>query len=393
MAVTNDTQHCSHFGRCGGCSLLDVPIATQLANKQARAAALLAEHLDGRAPEISLPPRPPRHDRISILYPVQPRGRGKALGIYRAGTHQVEAIHDCRIQHKALTRFGVRAGEVLARSPVPAYDETNGTGVLRAVRARVMPGTGELLVGAVATTSRFAHRDALIAALADAASDLRDDQGRPLQLVGTLLNVNERPGNALLGDKTIALFGQPWQHDRVGDLALRVHFESFYQQHRHTEAVLFRPALELLGDVAGLHIVDGYGGVGTFALRLLRAGAAHVTLIESAPTAAADARWNLAENGFDERSEVRAQPFGQSPLPACDLVVADPPRKGLGADGADAILAAAPPRVLLVSCALEALQRDLDALATAYRVTALRLCDLFPHTEHIEALTLLERLG
>ena len=64
---------------------------------------------------------------------------------------------------------------------------------------------------------------------------------------------------------------------------------------------------------------------------------------------------------------------------------------GLMAAGSSAVLAAAPPRVLLVSCALESLARDLAALDRDYRVVALRLCDLFPHTEHVEALTLLER--
>ena len=151
-----------------------------------------------------------------------------------------------------------------------------------------------------------------------------------------------------------------------------------------------RPALAMLGCVNGLRIVDGYGGVGAFALRLLRAGAAHAIIVESSGTACEDARQNLRANGFSN-GEVREQPFGSEPLPACDLLVVDPPRAGLMAAGTAAVLAAAPPRVLLVSCALESLARDLAALDRGYRVVELRLCDLFPHTEHIEALTLLER--
>jgi tRNA/tmRNA/rRNA uracil-C5-methylase (TrmA/RlmC/RlmD family) len=168
-------------------------------------------------------------------------------------------------------------------------------------------------------------------------------------------------------------------------------YARFYQLHRHAEAVLFQPALRLLGDVNGLRIVDGYGGVGTFALRLLRAGAAHVTLVESSPSACADARHNLEANGFAGRGEVREDPFGSAPLPPCDLLVVDPPRAGLQAQGAAALLAAASPRVLLVSCSLESLARDLAALHGDDAVEALQLCDLFPHTEHVEALTLLRR--
>jgi len=388
--VTHAPLTCPHFGKCGGCSALDVPVQDQLAQKAAQARALLGALVDGVEVEVTPPPRPPRHNRTAILYPVQPRRRGVALGIYRRGTHQVEPIRDCRVQHKALTAFGQLAGEVLRHHEVPAYDERSGEGVVRAIRARVMPGTNELLVGAVTTTAKFPRRDVMIRDLADAASDLRDDQGRALQLVGAVLNVNDQPGNALLGPHTTALHGDPWQHDRVCDLHLRVSFGSFYQLHRHAEKVLFRPALELLGDVQGQRVVDGYGGVGSFALRLLRDGAAHVTLIESAESSCADARHNLQRNGF-EQGVVLEQPFGAAPLPPCDALVVDPPRAGLMAAGAAAVAGCSAPRVLLVSCSLSSLARDLGLLAPTHRVARLRLCDLFPHTEHVEAVTLLER--
>jgi 23S rRNA (uracil1939-C5)-methyltransferase len=382
--------HCPHFGRCGGCTLLDVDIDEQLARKQARAAELLAPFLDGVTPTITAPPRTPRHDRTSILFPAQTRHRQLELGIYRPGTHDVEPIGDCRIQMKALTTLAVRAGEALRELRVPAYDENTHSGIVRAFRARVMPGTGEILCGVVVTDRGFPARDELAQRLWQAMAGLRDDQGRPLTPVGAVFNVNDARGNALLGRQTFAPRGREWQRDQVGKLELRVSFTSFYQQNRHAEAILFAPALALLGDVRDLVVVDGYGGVGAFALRLLRAGARAVTVIESSPSACADARHNLQANGF-AHGEVREEPFGARPLPACDLLVADPPRAGLLAEGAQAILAAAPGRVLLVACAIEALARDLEQLAQAYRVAALRLCDLVPHTEHVELLALLER--
>jgi 23S rRNA (uracil1939-C5)-methyltransferase len=370
--------------------LLDQPITVQLAAKQQRARELLAPFLDGIEPAIAPPPRVPRHDRAAILYPAQPARDGLQLGIYRRGSHEIEPIADCRIQHKALTRLGVALGELLRQLRLPAYDERSGRGLVRGVRARVMPGSGELLVGVIATRAEFPERARLARGLEAAGTGLRDDQGRPLRLCGTVLHVNDRPGNALLGGTTLPLSGQPFQTDRVDGLRLRVSFDSFYQLHRHADAILFRPALAMLGDVRGQQVVDGYGGVGTFALRLLRAGAASVTMIESSPSACADARHNLVDNQL-AGGEVQEQPFGAAPLPACDLLVADPPRAGLLAAGAAAVLAAAPPRLLLVSCSLDSLARDLAALHGSYRVQAMALCDLFPHTEHVEALTLLER--
>ena len=119
-------------------------------------------------------------------------------------------------------------------------------------------------------------------------------------------------------------------------------------------------------------------------------GAAHVTLVESGVRSCADARHNFDSNGF-AHAEVREQPFGTSPLPDCDLLVVDPPRAGLMEEGAAAVASCAAPRVLLVSCAMESLARDLERLAPTHRVARLQLCDLFPHTEHVEAVTLLER--
>ncbi|MCC7065419.1 MAG: class I SAM-dependent RNA methyltransferase [Planctomycetes bacterium] len=391
MSKTTDAPlHCPHFGRCGGCSQLDVPIAEQLARKRRHATELLQAFLDGQEVAIAPGPRTPRHDRTTILYPVQLFERQATLGIYRTGTHLIEPIRDCRIQHKALTLLGVRAGDVLRKLNLPVYNEETHKGFIRAFRARVMPGSNELMVGIISTRREFSERETLGKMLWDAASNLRDEQGKPLQLVGVALNINEVPGNAMLGPTTMALRGRSSQTDTVAGLKLQVSFTSFYQHNRHADAILFRPALAMLGDVTGLRIVDGYGGIGAFGLRLLKAGAGHVTIGESSPVACEDARVNLRENGFSN-GEVREQLFGSAPLPECDVLVVDPPRAGLQEIGCAAVLAAKPPRVLLVSCSLESLARDLALLHEHYRTVAVRLCDLFPHTEHVEAVTLLER--
>jgi tRNA/tmRNA/rRNA uracil-C5-methylase (TrmA/RlmC/RlmD family) len=175
---TDAPLHCPHFGRCGGCSLLDVPIADQLQGKFRRARELLAPFLDAIDPTVTQPPRTPRHDRTSILYPARwQRGRLE-LGIYRAGTHEVEAISDCRIQHKTLTRLAVQATEVMRNLNLPAYDETTGRGLLRAFRARIMPGSNELLLGVVVTRADFSERVRLGKDLWAITRDLRDEQGR-----------------------------------------------------------------------------------------------------------------------------------------------------------------------------------------------------------------------
>ncbi|MBK8095843.1 MAG: 23S rRNA (uracil(1939)-C(5))-methyltransferase RlmD [Planctomycetes bacterium] len=382
---------CTHFGRCGGCSALDVPIATQLARKQQQVAELLAPFLGDVEVECALPPRTPRHDRTQILYPAENHPTlGIRFGIYRTGSHEIEDIRDCRIQQKPLTVLGVRAGEIARKLRLTAWDGGRGKGLVRAFRARIAPGSKELLLGMVVAKATFTEREQLAQRLWEATADLKDDQGHALRAVGFVLNLNAAAGNALLGSETVPLLGVPWQTDTVAGLRFRVSFTSFYQQNRHADAILFRPALAMLGDVAGLSVVDGYGGVGTFGLRLAKAGAARVTIVENAPSSCADARHNVAENGLGNVTVVE-KPFDSAAFATPDLLVVDPPRAGLMPGGVARVLAAAAPRVLLVSCSAQSLARDLAALAPAYAVAAVRLCDLFPHTEHVEVLTLLER--
>jgi 23S rRNA (uracil1939-C5)-methyltransferase len=387
------TMTCRHFGRCGGCSALDVPMAQQLEAKLVRLRDAVAPWLGDVVPLCPVPPRLPRHDRTQVLYPVQQDPeQGLSMGIYQRGSHVVEEITECRIQHRTLTALAADAQTLFRKMGLAAYDEGNGRGLLRAFHARVAPGTNELLLGLVTTGLKFNSADEVTHALRELAGGRRDEQGRPVQLVGIVRNVNDKPGNALLGAFTKALWGRPWLTDRAGGLTFRVSFGSFYQHHRHAEAILYRPALAMLGDLRSLTVVDGYGGVGTFGLRLAVAGSPRVTIVESSAVACADARANAEENQLSGITVLEA-PFATADFERPDVLVVDPPRAGLQQPGAERVLAAGAARVLLASCALPSLARDLELLAKDYRVTAMQLCDLFPHTEHIEVLTLLQRRG
>jgi 23S rRNA (uracil1939-C5)-methyltransferase len=384
---------CRVFGRCGGCSALDVPIARQLERKAGQVAERCAAWLAGVDVEWDAPARPPRFDRAKLLYPVQPDRAGRPeLGIYARGTHDVVPIDACEVQHPALTELGLRAERALRALGLAPWDERALRGDVRALHARIAPGTGELLVGVVTRAGVFPAAAELARRLYDAAQDLPRDRGPAVRAVGVVRNLNESPGNALLGRRSLALLGRDHQFDRDGKLELRISFGSFYQVHRDAARLLYAPALALAGDVRGARVVDGYGGVGCFGLRLAAAGAARVTIVESSAPACRDAAHNAGRNGLVgvdvERASFPAASFEGRP----DLLVVDPPRAGLMQPGIERALAAAPARILHVACAVGSLARDLAGLcAGGYRVRRMRLVDLFPHTEHVEVLTLLER--
>ena len=384
--------HCRHFGICGGCSLLDQPIAWQIQEKVASAQRLLAPFLDGVALEHALPPRTPQHFRTRLLYPVRANAKGHAtVGLYEFHTNELVRIEECRTQDRWLTAFGLAAERVLRDARVSPFDPRRRTGMVMAIWARLASGTGEVTAGVVTRPGVFAE-GAMIGEGLQRAADAIDVGGRPRQLVGVMHSISERDDEFLLGQRHNPLRGRDHVVDRRDGLQFRVSAGSFYQIHAGAYALLYAPAMAMCGDVRGQRVVDGYGGIGAFGLRLAAAGAAQVLVVEDNPAACRDAEHNARVNELPNVA-IQRTAFAGATLPTgIDLCVVDPPRSGLQTAGVAVVLRAAPRRVLHVACSVESLARDLGELtAGGYRVTAVRVCDLFPHTEHVEVLTMLEK--
>ncbi|CAN5359937.1 TRAM domain-containing protein [soil metagenome] len=192
-------------------------------------------------------------------------------------------------------------------------------------------------------------------------------------------------------------------HEAVGRAQLRVSAMSFFQSGPEAARLLVdavrRAAPELTG---ARHVVDLYAGVGLFAAAAVPAGVP-VTLVESSLTAVADARVNVpgaeivAEEvgawrpGRSRRGGGGGSDRGRSRV--TDVVIADPPRTGLGAPGASTVLAVGAATVVLVSCDPAAAARDTALLVGGgYRHGGTEVLDLFPHTHHVETVTRFTRV-
>lgn len=163
--------------------------------------------------------------------------------------------------------------------------------------------------------------------------------------------------------------------------------DSFWQSHHRAADLLQEQVIQLLKPRAGDHILDLYGGVGLFTafIKDLVGSTGRVSLIESHPSAAADARRIFAEDlhvVVMEMEVLRAL----KKLKAADRIVIDPPRSGAGASVISEILRLLPEQIIYISCDPATLARDAKALiAGGYRLGALDGYDLFPMTEHIES--------
>lgn len=370
---------------------MDQPIAWQLQRKAADCERALANVRGAIAVQFDLPKRTPVHFRTRLLYPVRADQQGKpTVGIFAFHTNDLVRIAECRTQDRWLTAFGQEVEKVLRAQAIEPFDPKRKRGQVKAIWARTASGTGETLAGIVTRPGVFAPGKALASELQAVAQRLKVGEA-PRQLVGVVHSISDRDDQFLLGDRHVPLLGRDAVVDHRDELSFRISAGSFYQIHAGAHALLYAPALQMLGDVRGLQVIDGYGGIGAFGLRLAARGAASVTVVEDNEAACRDAEHNAAANHLANVT-VQHSPFAAAHLPKqVDVLVVDPPRAGLQAAGLAAIQRAKPKRILHVACAVDSLADDLAGLqAMGYVLTDLRLCDLFPHTEHVELLAHLQ---
>lgn len=207
------------------------------------------------------------------------------------------------------------------------------------------------------------------------------------EVKGVVLNVNNAPGNVVLGREYCVLAGQGYIEDTIGGLTFRVSPASFYQVNPYQTANLYTQAIEFAGLSGSETILDAYCGVGTLSL-LIAAKAKHVVGVECVPEAIADARENARINGVSNVTFVCAVAekwlASQTHL-APDVAVLNPPRKGCEPAALQALGRARPKRIIYVSCDPATLARDIVGFVTfGYKIADVQPFDMFPQTAHVE---------
>jgi len=323
--------------------------------------------------------------RNKAQYPVA-REKGRAYaGFFQAGTHRVVENDRCRILPQESDRVKDTVIDYVNRNDVSVYDETTGKGLLRHIYVRRGAVSGEILVCLCVNGEVIPHPEDLIREL------------KKIPGFATLtLSVNRKRGNAVLGDKFITLFGPGYIEDTLCGLRFRLSPRSFYQVNHHQAQRLYETAISMAEIGKEDLVLDLYCGVGTITLAM--AGkAGKVMGVEVVSQAVEDARENARRNGI-QNAEFFCGDAGQAALELeqqgirPDVVVVDPPRKGLSGDTIEAISRMAPRRLVYVSCDCATLARDIALLKPhGYRLEKITAADLFPRCAHVESAALLRR--
>ena len=207
---------------------------------------------------------------------------------------------------------------------------------------------------------------------------------------------NTKKGNTVLGTEFHPLYGDGTITDTLCGLQFRLSAPAFYQVNHAQAERLYEKAVQLAGLTGNETVLDLYCGTGTITLCLAR-HAKKAIGVEIVPQAIEDAKFNAAQNGM-ENAEFFCMDAGQAAKMLADrrtrpdVIVVDPPRKGVSADVIEAISAMAPQRVVYVSCDPATLARDLKLLTAAgYTLQTAEAFDLFPRCAHVETVALLSR--
>ena len=386
------TPRCRHAGRCGGCQWQHVPYPEQRARKRDALDALL-RRIDRDLPPVdAVVPMPvgddgmPWHFRHKSAF-VFDRGAGGALvmGHYEAGGRTVVPVAECPVQSARANRIAFRLRDELARARVPAAG-ADLAGVLRHVIVRTSADERDAVALLVVTRNAPSLRTPVRALL---ASVDRPD--------GFFVNIHDRPSSYMVGRETLRLDGHAHVRERQVGPTFLVSPTAFFQTNPTAAAALVDLVLAHIPDGA-TRVLDLYSGSGLFSLPLAARGY-QVTAVEENPQAVADAARNLDVNRIDPRAVRLIGGRVEDALPTAarqtfDAVVLDPPRQGCPPAVLDGVFGRlAPARVIYVSCNPESLSAELPTILQAgYAVVAVQPVDMFPHTPHVEAVVVFDRV-
>lgn len=381
------TRVCSEAKLCGGCQLHHMDYAEELAFKARKVTDALNRigHQEVACVKITGADGMNGY-RNKAQYPVAAKNGKPVAGFYKNRTHEVVPVRRCAILPEVFDRVRDVVIRWAEENRISVYDETTGKGLLRHIYVRKGAVSGQVMVCLVVNGRELPCAQRLVHLLQ------REIQG----LTSVMLCVNKKNTNVVLGDELETLWGRDEIEDELCGFTFRLSPHSFYQVNHDQAQRLYDKAVEL-ADLHGTEtVLDLYCGTGTITLVLSR-GAGTAVGVEVVPQAIEDARANAVRNGVknvdffcadagEAAEKLRAE--GTEP----DVIVVDPPRKGLAPEVVNAMASMAPARIVYVSCDPATLARDVKLLSEkGYALTHAEAFDLFPRTFHVETVVQLSK--
>ncbi|MBE5801599.1 MAG: 23S rRNA (uracil(1939)-C(5))-methyltransferase RlmD [Clostridiales bacterium] len=372
---------CPVYHLCGGCSGQHMTYEATLRAKRTQVLDCLNRIGGLGLSEDQVPPvlgaEDPWRFRNKTALPVQGTAKEPQIGFYRRRSHAIVPVEDCPITMGPLGAVLKAVKGWMASAGVQPYNEETSKGLLRHVVVRTSR-TGQLMVMLVATRAVLPGMEALIEALKAAEG-----------FCSLVVNVNKARNNVILGRECQVLWGDGVIYETLLGLRFEISPLSFFQVNPPQTERLYQTAIDFAGLTGNELVVDAYAGAGTIALCMAKS-ASRVIGIEIVEPAVESARRNAERNGITNAEFYAAAVEDLLPRLVADglrpdVIMLDPPRKGVEPQVIEAVLKAAPRKVVYVSCHVPTQARDLQLLAQGgYVFEACQPVDMFCYAGGVE---------
>ena len=307
-------------------------------------------------------------------------------GFFRKNSHDLLPIEDFYIQDPIIDQVILFTRDLLRRFDLKPYDEQEKTGLIRNLVVRRGHYSGEIMVILVTTRPKIFRVGQLMERLTEAFPAIKS----------IMQNINDQPGNAIFGKDWRTLYGQDYITDQMLGNDFQIAAPAFYQVNTEMAEKLYQTAIDFSELTADDMVIDAYSGIGTIGLSVAK-HVKQVYGVEVIPEAVENSRKNAAINGITNASYVCApaeeaiQNWLKEGIQA-DVILVDPPRKGLTESFIKASVSMEPKKITYISCNVATMARDIKLYQElGYELKKVQPVDLFPQTHHVECVVLLQR--
>ena len=377
---------CETYKRCGGCNLRHVDYDKTLEMKERMVENLVRRNLgDNIKVKPTLGMGNPYNYRNKAQFPVGvDKHNNPVIGVFANRTHEIIPIKNCLIQNAYSEQIAKYIIDYAKEHNISVYDEKSGKGLLRHIVIKVGVQTDEIMVVLVINDRKFSRE-----------KELAENIIKEFPRVKTVIkNINLKNTNVILGKENDVILGDGYIYDILGEYKFKISPLSFYQVNPVQAEALYYTALEnasLKKDDVLYDLYCGIGTIGIFASKFVKKVYGIEIVEEAIRDAKENARLNNIENieffaGDVEKvfNDIVSQ---KNDIP--NVVVVDPPRKGLDRNTIDSLIRLKPEKIIYISCNPATMVRDIALLRDGYEMGEVQPVDMFPFTNHVESVSVL----
>ncbi|ABR49791.1 RNA methyltransferase, TrmA family [Alkaliphilus metalliredigens QYMF] len=382
-------ETCAHFGKCGGCFQQGIAYEHQLKEKEAQVKRLFEEdniQYENWLPIEGSPEAFGYRNKMEFSFGDEEKGGPLTLGMHKRGKHHdIVTVDQCLIMDEDFRSILTVILEFFKQREIPHYSSTRHEGYLRHLVVRKAHYTKEILINLVTTTQSDINIEGLVEEIK--ALSLKG------KLVGSLHTFNDNLADMVQSDRTDVLIGQDYFSEELLGLRFKISAFSFFQTNSLGAEKLYSIVRDFVGQADDQVVFDLYCGTGTIG-QIVAQKAKKVIGIEIVEDAVTAANENAKLNGLTNchfiAGDVKKKIKELNDKP--DIIILDPPRAGIHAAALQDIIDFNTEKIVYVSCNPKSMVKDLAMLeAHGYQVKKVKCMDMFPHTPHVEAVTLLTK--